>query len=137
MQATFFLSVACFLVYYFNYYETMELEHASRALSAIAQPIRLHAFRVLVVAGDAGMNAGKLAETLDVAKPTLTFHLKELSHAGLVSSHRDGRSVIYKMEYDAMRILLDYLAKDCCAGHPDLRVSNESQINTCCSPKND
>ena len=115
----------------------MELNHASKALSAIAQPIRLHAFRVLVVAGENGMRAGELAETLDVAKPTLTFHLKELSHAGLVSSHREGRSIIYKLEYVAMRELLDYLTKDCCAGHPDLRVSNESEVNTCSSGSSD
>ena len=114
----------------------MELNHASRSLAAIAQPIRLRAFRVLVVAGEKGLRAGELAEKLDVAKPTLTFHLKELSHAGLVSSQRDGRSIIYKLEYDAMRTLLDYLTKDCCAGHPELRVSNESEINSCCSESN-
>ncbi len=110
----------------------MELIEASKALSAIAQPIRLNAFRVLVVAGESGMPAGALAEKLKVAKSTLSFHLKELRHAGLATSHREGRSIIYKLEYDAMRHLLDYLTKDCCSGHPELRVSNESEINTCC-----
>jgi len=114
----------------------MELVHASKVLAAIAQPIRLHAFRVLVVAGESGMRAGELAEKLEGAKPTLTFHLKELSHAGLVSSHREGRSIIYKLQYDAMRNLLNYLTKDCCSGHPELRVSNESEINTCCPTTN-
>jgi DNA-binding transcriptional ArsR family regulator len=98
----------------------MEIKQAVMALTALAQESRLRAFRLLVLAGPQGMPAGEIAERLDLPPATLTFHLKELSHAGLVESRREGRSIIYSLCCDRMRQLLTFLAKDCCKGQPDL-----------------
>lgn len=80
----------------------------------------MRVFRLLVPAGAEGMPAGEIAERLDLPPATLTFHLKELSHAGLVESRREGRSIIYSLRCDGMRDLLNFLAKDCCKGQPEL-----------------
>jgi DNA-binding transcriptional ArsR family regulator len=94
------------------------LEEASvvRGLAALAQPSRLRAFRALVIAGRQGLTPGALCEELDVAATTLSFHLKELTRAGLVSQERDGRHLIYRASFDRMNLLLDYLTAHCCAG---------------------
>jgi ArsR family transcriptional regulator, arsenate/arsenite/antimonite-responsive transcriptional repressor len=84
------------------------------ALAALAQAHRLRAFRALVVAGANGMNAGSLAQALDVAPSALSFHLKELSHAGLISSESQGRFVIYRASFERMSGLLAYLTEHCC-----------------------
>ncbi len=86
------------------------------ALSALAQPARLRVFRALVVAGPQGMTPGALAEALDVPASTLSFHLKELTHAGLTTQQRDGRSLIYRAAFDQMNGLMGYLTANCCAG---------------------
>jgi ArsR family transcriptional regulator len=98
----------------------MEIKQAVAALTALAQESRLRVFRLLVPAGEAGLPAGEIAERLELPPATLTFHLKELSHAGLVESRREGRSIIYSLRCDGMRELLDFLAKDCCQGQPEL-----------------
>jgi len=98
----------------------MESKDALAALSALAQETRLAAFRRLVRAGLAGENAGTLADALGVPPPTLSFHLKELEHAGLVEARREGRNIIYVAHYAGMRGLLDFLMKDCCAGRPEI-----------------
>ena len=90
------------------------------ALAALAQESRLRVFRLLVPAGEAGMPAGEIAERLDIPPATLTFHLKELSHAGLIESRREGRSIIYSLRVEGMRGLLTFLARDCCKGQPEL-----------------
>jgi DNA-binding transcriptional ArsR family regulator len=90
------------------------------ALTALAQESRLRVFRLLVPAGEAGLPAGEIAERLDIPPATLTFHLKELSHAGLVESRREGRSIIYSLRCDGMSQLLKFLAQDCCKGQPEL-----------------
>jgi DNA-binding transcriptional ArsR family regulator len=105
---------------HFQYYENMEIKQAVIALTALAQESRLRVFRLLVPAGSEGMSAGEIAERLDLPPATLTFHLKELSHAGLVESRREGRSIIYSLRCDGMRELLNFLAKDCCKGQPEL-----------------
>jgi ArsR family transcriptional regulator len=87
-----------------------------KGLAALAQPLRLRAFRALVVAGRQGLTPGALCEELEVAATTLSFHLKELTNAGLVSSERDGRYLIYRASFDRMNLLLDYLTAHCCAG---------------------
>ena len=85
------------------------------ALSALAHETRLDVFRALVRAGGAGRAAGDLATALGIPPATLSFHLKELRNARLVSSERQGRSVIYRADFGSMRGLLDYLTENCCA----------------------
>ena len=87
-----------------------------RALAALAQEVRLRVFRALVVAGPAGLTPGDLAAQLEVAPNTLSFHLKELSHAGLISQERQGRNLIYRAAFDTMNALLAYLTESCCEG---------------------
>ncbi|WP_425259541.1 ArsR/SmtB family transcription factor [Rubrivivax sp. RP6-9] len=96
----------------------MEEKAAVSALSALAQGMRLRVFRALVGAGPQGLTPGVLAATLDVSASTLSFHLKELMHAGLVSQQRDGRHLIYRPELARMNALLDYLVAHCCGGEP-------------------
>lgn len=91
---------------------------AVRALAALAQTQRLRAFRALVVAGSNGMSAGALAQHLDTSPSALSFHLKELAHAGLVSSEPQGRFLIYRACFDQMNGLLAYLTEHCCEGQP-------------------
>jgi ArsR family transcriptional regulator len=92
----------------------METTSAVRALAALAQDTRLSVFRVLVQQGPSGMAAGELAQQLAIAPATLSFHLKELSHAGLVTSRQDGRFNFYSANFDAMNELLTYLTENCC-----------------------
>ena len=94
----------------------MEEQAVVKALSALAQPCRLRVFRALVVAGHQGLTPGALAEELGVAATTLSFHLKELAHARLVSQQRDGRYLIYRAAFDHMNALLAYLTDHCCQG---------------------
>jgi ArsR family transcriptional regulator, arsenate/arsenite/antimonite-responsive transcriptional repressor len=98
----------------------MEIKQAVVALAALAQESRLRVFRLLVPAGEAGIAAGEIAERLDIPPATLTFHLKELSHAGLIESRREGRSIIYSLRVEGMRGLLTFLARDCCKEQPEL-----------------
>lgn len=98
----------------------MELKQAVVALTALAQESRLRVFRLLVPAGEAGLPAGEIAERLDIPPATLTFHLKELSHAGLIDSRREGRSIIYSLRCQGMNELLTFLARDCCRNQPEL-----------------
>ena len=94
----------------------MEANEVVRSLAALAQPVRLQVFRALVVAGPAGMTPGTMAEGLDIPANTLSFHLKELAHAGLVTQQRAGRNIIYRAAFDAMNELLGYLTENCCRG---------------------
>ena len=94
----------------------MEKSNAVAALSALAQDNRLDVFRLLVQAGPEGMAAGAVAEALDLAPNTLTFHFDRLRMAGLVTVRREGRSMIYRAQYDAMNELLGYLTENCCQG---------------------
>ncbi|MBA4176690.1 MAG: transcriptional regulator [Leptothrix sp. (in: Bacteria)] len=96
----------------------MEEQNAVTALAALAQPMRLRVFRTLVGAGPQGMTPGVLGSTLDVPASTLSFHLKELMHAGLVTQERDGRHLIYRPALVHMNALLNYLAAHCCQGSP-------------------
>jgi ArsR family transcriptional regulator, arsenate/arsenite/antimonite-responsive transcriptional repressor len=94
----------------------MEEQAVVTCLAALAQPMRLQVFRALVVAGPAGRTPGELSEALDVAASTLSFHLKELSHAGLLTQQRDGRRLIYRAAFVTMDALLAYLTNNCCQG---------------------
>jgi DNA-binding transcriptional ArsR family regulator len=86
------------------------------SLAALAQTQRLRAFRALVVAGPDGLAAGAIAEQLEIAPSALSFHLKELAHAGLVSSEPQGRFLIYRANFPQMTALLGYLTEHCCQG---------------------
>jgi DNA-binding transcriptional ArsR family regulator len=94
----------------------MEKKEVIAALAALAQDTRLDVFRLLVQAGPEGMPAGQIGERLHLPSATLSFHLNQLRHAGLVTFRREGRSLIYATEYAAMNGLLAYLTENCCQG---------------------
>ncbi len=94
----------------------MEQTSVIQALGALAHPIRLDAFRALVVAGPEGLTPGVLIEQLAVPSAKLSFHLKELAIAGLVTQEQAGRNVIYRAAYAQMNGLLGYLTDNCCQG---------------------
>jgi DNA-binding transcriptional ArsR family regulator len=93
---------------------------AVEALSALAHEGRLSIFRLLVRAGHGGLAAGEIGRKLDVLPNTLSASLTVLAHAGLVTSRRDGRSIIYAADYDRMSNLLGFLMEDCCNGDPSI-----------------
>ncbi len=98
----------------------MKIKDAVTALTALAQESRLEVFRLLVPLGEEGLAAGEIAEQLGIPPATLTFHLKELCHARLVESRREGRSIIYALRPDGIRDLMEFLSEDCCQGQPHL-----------------
>jgi len=98
----------------------MEIKQVVVALSALAQTSRLEIFRLLVRVGEQGLPAGRIAAQLGIPSATLSFHLKELTHAGLLGQRREGRSIIYALNVETMRALLAYLQEDCCQGRPEL-----------------
>lgn len=95
----------------------METKAAVTALAALAQDSRLAVFRALVQAGPAGLAAGKISELTGIPPSSLSFHLKELSHAGLAVSQQQGRFVIYAAQFDVMNALIGYLTENCCDGY--------------------
>ncbi len=94
----------------------MEQEAVVKSLSALAQPVRLQVFRALVVRGPDGLTPGAMSEGLGIPANTLSFHLKELAHAGLVTQERSSRYIIYRAAFDHMNGLLSYLTQNCCRG---------------------
>jgi DNA-binding transcriptional ArsR family regulator len=108
----------------------MEENEAVAALAALAHAQRLRAFRTLVVAGLEGMTPSVLADHLGVARNALSFHLKELSHAGLIGSEQQGRNLIYRANYERMNGLLGYLTEHCCEG-ATCEVSAADACRTC------
>jgi len=95
----------------------MESNQIIKALSALAQDSRLATFRLLIQCGPSGLSAGKIAERLDIAPATLSFHLKELSVSGLLSSRQEGRYVIYSANFATMNELIGFLTENCCGGN--------------------
>src|ERR1700756_2727481 len=106
----------------------MKKPDALAALAGLAQDNRLDIFRLLVEAGRAGMPAGAVADALDLAPNTLTFHFDRLRDAGLVTVRREGRSMIYAARYETMNALIAYLTENCCSGRPEqcLPAKNEN-----------
>src|SRR4051812_173485 len=98
----------------------MESIEAVGALSALAQPTRLDVFRLLVRHEPAGLPAGDVARTLGVPQNTMSAHLAILARAGLVQAERQGRSIVYRADLDALRRLTLFLVKDCCEGRSEL-----------------
>ncbi|CUI78567.1 helix-turn-helix domain-containing protein [Achromobacter xylosoxidans] len=112
------------------YYPAMNEDQTVLALGALAHTQRLRVFRALVVAGLGGLTPSVLADQLDVARNTLSFHLKELSHAGLVTIEQQGRNLIYRADFSRMNGLLGYLTEHCCQGAP-CEISDSSGCTTC------
>jgi ArsR family transcriptional regulator, arsenate/arsenite/antimonite-responsive transcriptional repressor len=94
----------------------MEEKDIVRSLAALAQSHRLRVFRALVVAGSRGMTPGVMAEGSGIPAATLSFHLKELMNAGLVTQERQGRNLVYRASFEHMNALLSYLTENCCQG---------------------
>ena len=109
----------------------MKHQSAVAALAALAQDARLRVFRALVGAGPAGMTPGALSAMLDIPASTLSFHLKELVHANLVSVEREGRNLHYRPALQAMNDLLDYLSAHCCMGQPCEPARARRRTTTC------
>lgn len=105
----------------------MEILTAVERLGALAQESRLLVFKRLIEAGDPGLAAGELSEELEIPAPTLSFHLKDLSQSGLITSRRDGRSIIYSANYSSINELVAYLKQNCCK-RPGRKVSKKK----CC-----
>ena len=104
---------------------------AVKSLAALAQETRLRIFRALVAHGPQGLTPGQLSESLGVASTALSFHLKELSHAGLGSHERDGRHLIYRAEFGAMSDLLQFLTAHCCQGEPCEVTTGPAAVPSC------
>lgn len=96
----------------------METSDVVTALAALAHASRLATFRLLVQAGPNGLAASKIADALAIPASSLSFHLKELAHAGLVSVRQDGRFLIYAAQFEAMNAVLGFLTDNCCGGKP-------------------
>jgi DNA-binding transcriptional ArsR family regulator len=109
----------------------MEKNGVLMGLSALAQESRLDIFRLLVEAGGAGRPVGHIGETLGLPSATLSFHLGQLKHAGLVTVRRDGRSLIYAANFAAMNGLIAYLMENCCGGDAD---GCSPALEVACSP---
>jgi DNA-binding transcriptional ArsR family regulator len=96
----------------------MQTTSALSALAALAQESRLATFRLLVQAGPEGLPASRIAETLGLPPSSLSFHLKELTHANLIVPRQEGRFVIYAARFDTMNALVGFLTENCCGGKP-------------------
>jgi len=112
----------------------MESNLAVKRLSAIAQETRLDVFRLLVKAGPEGVAAGDIARELETAANTMSAQLLVLSNAGLIRARREGRSIIYAVNYEAMRDLLMFLTEDCCGGRAEMCAPLADVVSRCCSP---
>ncbi len=115
----------------------MEIKTAVTSLAALAQETRLSVYRALIEAGPEGLAAGRIAEHLSVAPATLSFHLKELLHAGLVASRQDGRYVIYSANYEQMNALLAFLTANCCRGTAADCLTVAELPTSCCPATHD
>lgn len=96
----------------------MDNKQAVTALAALAQESRLAAFRLLVQAGPEGLAASRIAGALGLPPSSLSFHLKELTHAGLIVPRQEGRFIIYAARFEHMNALLGFLTENCCGGNP-------------------
>jgi DNA-binding transcriptional ArsR family regulator len=106
----------------------METKNALSALAALAQESRLAVFRLLVEAGPEGMAASKISEALKIPASSLSFHLKELSHANLIVPRQDGRFVIYSAQFSTMNDLVAFLTDNCCGGKSCDGVDNSCAV---------
>jgi ArsR family transcriptional regulator, arsenate/arsenite/antimonite-responsive transcriptional repressor len=113
----------------------MKLTLAVSALAALAQETRLSIYRLLVEAGPEGVAAGKIAEALKVPAPTLSFHLKELARAGLVTTRQEKQFIYYAVDFARMAELMTFLTENCCRGMPQKCITVvETALGSCCPP---
>ncbi len=112
----------------------METNSALTALSALAQETRLSIFRLLVNCGPGGMAATKIAEHLGVPASSLSFHLKELTHASLIKPRPESRFIIYAANFDTMNALVAFLSENCCGGNPCSPESTPVCFTDACAP---
>jgi DNA-binding transcriptional ArsR family regulator len=113
----------------------MESLIAIDAFAALAQPTRLDAFRLIMKHEPDGLPAGEVARVLDVPQNTMSSHLAVLARAGLISSERHSRSIIYRAEIDRVRELASFLVTDCCGGRPELCAPLVAEFTPCCVPR--
>ncbi len=115
--------------------DKISFPHALAALAALGQPSRLEIFRLLMRREPEGLPAGAVAEAIGCPHNTLSTHLAILARSGLIRGTRDGRSIVYRADVDAMRSLIAFLVRDCCDGHPELCSLEEAlRGNACCAP---
>ena len=112
----------------------MDERQALAAFVGLGQEHRLRLVRSLVTAGPDGMASGALAAAVGVSASSVSFHLKELEHAGLVRSRRDGRSIIYSADFPALSGLIAFLMRDCCQGRPEVCAPAMAALANCCLP---
>src|SRR4051812_5689354 len=112
----------------------MDMTIAVEALSALAHDGRLAAFRLLVRCGPGGMAAGEIARKLRNQQSTMSAQLLVLANARLVHARREGRSIIYAVDFDRMAALLQFLARDCCNGRPEICAALAATVNRSCPP---
>ncbi|MDP3510953.1 MAG: metalloregulator ArsR/SmtB family transcription factor [Candidatus Melainabacteria bacterium] len=112
---------------HFDICTNMEIQPVLNAFAALSQESRLKTFRLLVQQGRQGLAAGTIASQLEITPATMSHHLEQLSQAGLLSSRREGRSIIYSANYDTMQNLINFLLENCCEGKNDCCT----EINTC------
>lgn len=113
----------------------MDSYDALKAFGALSQETRLEAFRLLVRSGTQGQAAGRIARKLEIPHNTMSSHLAILVAAGLVTSRREGRSIIYKINFSGTGDLLSFLMADCCEGRPEICAPViDNIISKCCLP---
>jgi ArsR family transcriptional regulator len=114
----------------------MDEKHALAAFAALSQETRLRIVRLLVTAGPEGLPAGSIGEAMDKASSSrMSFHLAHLEQAGLVTSRREGRSIIYSAAFSTLSGVVDFLMRDCCQGHPEVCAPALAALDRCCAPK--
>jgi ArsR family transcriptional regulator, arsenate/arsenite/antimonite-responsive transcriptional repressor len=114
----------------------MEIRLAVMALAALAQETRLSIYRLLVEAGPEGVAAGRIGEALEVPGATLSFHLKELARASLVSARQEKQFIYYAVDFERMAELMTFLTQNCCKGMPqECLTVVETELGRCCPPK--
>jgi ArsR family transcriptional regulator, arsenate/arsenite/antimonite-responsive transcriptional repressor len=114
----------------------MEIKAAVTALAALAQETRLSIYRLLIEAGPEGVSVGRIGQTLEVPGATLSFHLKELARAGLVSSRQEKQFIYYAVDFERMAELMTYLTQNCCQGMPqECLTVVETALGRCCPPQ--
>jgi ArsR family transcriptional regulator, arsenate/arsenite/antimonite-responsive transcriptional repressor len=113
----------------------MEKQLTIDAFAALAQTTRLDAFKLIVMHEPDGIPAGEISRILNIPQNTMSAHLGILSRSGLISSERQSRSIIYRADFESLRGAINFLLKDCCAGHPDICVPLLAEIAPCCPSK--